>query len=146
MIERGTPGDVVFISSDAVQGAYPHMLTYGATKAAVEYLAAGLDVELGGTGIRVSTVRLGPTVSEFNTSWPDEDMIGFMRAWERLGLKQDFNYIPAEAVAGAVVTAVTAPRGSKVSLFSVRPETTMSDDAKTRWADAADQGRSRSRD
>jgi NADP-dependent 3-hydroxy acid dehydrogenase YdfG len=121
------------------------MLTYGATKAAIEYVAQGLDVELGGTGIRVSTVRLGPTVSEFNTNWPDEDLIAFMHAWERLGLKQDFNYIPAEAVAQAVVTAVTAPRGTKVSLLSVRPEVTVSDDAKTRWADAADQGRGRER-
>jgi NADP-dependent 3-hydroxy acid dehydrogenase YdfG len=145
MIERGAPGDIVFISSDSIQQPYPHMLTYGATKAAIEYVAQGLDVELGGTGIRVSTVRLGPTVSEFNTNWPDEDMIAFMHAWERLGLKQDFNYIPAEAVAQSVVTAVTAPRGTKVSLLSVRPEVTVSDDAKTRWADAADQGRGRER-
>lgn len=143
MIERGAPGDVVFISSDSIQQPYPHMLTYGATKAAIEYVARGLDVELGGTGIRVTTVRLGPTVSEFNTTWSDEDMIGFMRAWERLGLKQDFNYIPAEAVGHAVVTAVTAPRGTKVSEISVRPEVTVSDDERKRWADAADQGRSR---
>lgn len=143
MIERGARGDVVFISSDSIQQPYPHMLTYGATKAAIEYVARGLDVELAGTGIRVTTVRLGPTVSEFNTSWSDEDMIAFMHAWERLGLKQDFNYIPAEAVGHAVVTAVTAPRGTKVSELSVRPEVTVSDDARQRWADAADQGRGR---
>jgi len=117
------------------------MLTYGATKAALEYVAAGLDVELGGTGIRVSTVRLGPTVSEFNTNWPAEDMIAFMHAWERLGIKEDFNYIPAESVAAAVLTSVTAPRGTKVSLLSVRPETTRNDDERTRWAKAATQGR-----
>jgi NADP-dependent 3-hydroxy acid dehydrogenase YdfG len=144
MLARGLAGDVVFISSDSVQKAYPHMLTYGATKAAVEHLAAGLDVELSGTGIRVATVRLGPTVSEFNTSWPDEDMIAFMHAWERLGIKEDFNYIPAEAAAGAVVTAVTAPRGTKVSLLSVRPEATRSDNERDRWAKAAAQGRDQS--
>lgn len=146
MLARGASGDVVFISSDSIEQPYPHMLPYGATKAAVEYVARGLDVELAGSGIRVSTVRLGPTVSEFNTGWPDEDMIGFMNAWERLGLRQDFNYIPAEAAAHAVVTAVTAPRGTKVSELSVRPEVTVSDDAAKRWADAADQGRSRSGD
>ena len=75
MLDAGIPGDVVFISSDSIQKPYPHMLPYGATKAAVEYLAMGLDVELSGSGIRVATVRLGPTVSEFNTSWPDEDLI-----------------------------------------------------------------------
>lgn len=144
MLERDLGGDVVFISSDSIQKPYPHMLAYGATKAAVEYLAAGLDVELGGTGIRISTVRLGPTVSEFNTNWPDEDLIAFMHAYERLGIKEDFNYIPAEHVAHAVVTAVTAPKGTKVSLLSVRPEVTRVQDAGTRWSTAADQGRSRS--
>jgi NADP-dependent 3-hydroxy acid dehydrogenase YdfG len=143
MLANGVAGDLVFISSDSVQKPYPHMLTYGATKAAVEYLAAGLDVELGGTGIRVSTIRLGPTVSEFNTNWPDEDMIAFMEAYERLGIKEDFNYIPAEHVASAVVTAVTAPRGTKVSLLSVRPEVTRSQDERARWANAAKQGRGR---
>jgi NADP-dependent 3-hydroxy acid dehydrogenase YdfG len=141
MLARGAAGDVVFISSDSIQQPYPHMLPYGATKAAIEYVARGLDVELGGSGIRVSTVRLGPTVSEFNTGFTDEDMIGFMKAWERLGLKQDFNYIPADSVAHAVITAVTAPRGTKVSEMSVRPEVTVSDDAARRWADAAAQGR-----
>lgn len=141
MLPAGGGGDVVFISSDSVQKAYPHMLTYGATKAAVEHLAAGLDVELAGTGVRISVIRLGPTVSEFNTSWPAEDMVAFMEAWERLGLKEDFNYIPAEAAAAAVVTAVTAAPGTKVSLLSVRPESTRSDDERTRWAKAANQGR-----
>jgi NAD(P)-dependent dehydrogenase (short-subunit alcohol dehydrogenase family) len=145
LIDAGRGGDVVFISSDSVHEAYPHMLVYGATKAAVEYVARGLDVELGGTGIRVSTVRLGPTVSEFNTGWDDADMIGFMEAWERLGLgRQDFNYIPTEVAAQAVLTAVTAPAGSKVSLLSVRPERTISGDEAARWAAAADQGRASS--
>jgi hypothetical protein len=81
-------------------------------------------------------------VSEFNTGWEDADMIGFMEAWERLGLgRQDFNYIPAEVAAQAVVTAVTAPPGSKVSLLSVRPERTISGDEASRWASAAQQGR-----
>lgn len=142
LIAHGLPGDVVFISSDSVHQSYPHMLVYGATKAAVEYVARGLDVELGGTGIRVATVRLGPTVSEFNTGWTDDDMVGFMLAWERLGLgKQDFNYIPAEVAAQAVVTAVTAPAGSKVSLLEVRPERTISADEAARWKVAATQGR-----
>ena len=139
-VER--PGDLVFISSDSIETGYPHMLTYGATKAAVEYLAAGLDVELGGTGIRTSTIRLGPTVSEFNASWSDEDMVGFMQAWDKLGLRQqDFNYIPVEVAAQAVVTAVTTPPGSKVSLISVRPEVSIADDRSDRWSDAATQGR-----
>ena len=82
-------------------------------------------------------------MSEFNTGWDDADMIGFMEAWQRLGLgEQDFNYIPAELAARAVVTAVTAPPGSKVSLLSVRPERTISRDEGSRWKQAAEQGRS----
>lgn len=141
LLAAGRAGDVVFISSDSVQKAYPHMLTYGATKAAVEHLAAGLDVELAGTGIRVSVVRLGPTTSEFNTSWPAEDMVAFMEAWERLGIRDDFNYIPAEAAAGAVVQCVTAAPGTKLSVVSIRPETTIAVDTKAKWAKAATQGR-----
>ncbi len=141
MLEQGVPGDLVFITSDSIQKVYPHMLTYGATKAAVEHLAAGLDVELAGTGVRVSVVRLGPTTSEFNTGWSDDDMIGFMQAWERLGIRDDFNYIPAETAAAAVVTAVTTPKGTKLSLLSVRPETTIATDTKAKWAKAATQGR-----
>ncbi len=141
MLTAGVHGDVVFISSDSVQKVYPHMLTYGATKAAVEHLAAGLDVELGGTGIRVSVVRLGPTVSEFNTGWNDDDMVGFMQAWERLGITDDFNYIPTEAAASAVVHAVTAPSGTKLSMVSIRPETTIAEDVRAKWTNAANQGR-----
>ncbi len=142
LLDAGEPGDLVFISSDSIQTAYPHMLTYSATKAAVEYLASGLDVELAGTGIRTSTIRLGPTVSEFNSSWPDEDMVGFVRAWDKLGLRQqDFNFIPVETAARAVVAAVTAPRGSKVSMMSVRPESSISEGEEARWVDAATQGR-----
>lgn len=143
LLAAGRPGDVVFISSDSVDETYPHMLIYGATKAAVEHVARGLDVELGGSGIRVATIRLGPTVSEFNKGWEDADMLGFMEAWQRLGLgDQDFNYIPAEVAADAVVTAVTAPPGSKVSLLAVRPERTVSRDEGARWQQAAEQGRS----
>ena len=40
MLGAGVDGDLVFITSDSVHKPYPHMLTYGATKAAVEYLAA----------------------------------------------------------------------------------------------------------
>ncbi|MEZ5134296.1 MAG: SDR family NAD(P)-dependent oxidoreductase [Acidimicrobiales bacterium] len=141
MLDAGIPGDVVFISSDSIQKPYPHMLPYGATKAAVEYLAMGLDVELSGSGIRVATVRLGPTVSEFNTSWPDEDLIAFMEAWQRLGITDDFNYVPTDVVAHAVVAALTAPRGAKVSLLSIRPETTITVDERAKWAKAATQGR-----
>jgi NADP-dependent 3-hydroxy acid dehydrogenase YdfG len=141
MLQHGLDGDVVFISSDSVQKAYPHMLTYGATKAAVEHLAAGLDVELAGTGIRVTTLRLGPTVSEFNTNWPAEDMVAFMHAWERLGIKEDFNYIPPDHVSRALIAAVTAPRGTKLSMVSIRPEVTLDQDERTRWATAASQGR-----
>jgi hypothetical protein len=67
-----------------------------------------------------------------------------MNAYERLGIKEDFNYIPAEHVADAVVTAVTVPRGTKISLLSVRPEVTLDQDERTRWATAATQGRTAS--
>jgi glucose 1-dehydrogenase len=38
MLKRGGDGDIVFISSDSSRSRTSHMLVYGATKAAVEYL------------------------------------------------------------------------------------------------------------
>ena len=62
---RDARGHIVFITSDATRHPRPRMTTYTATKAGVEALAHCLSLELEGTGIRSTAVRVGPTVSEF---------------------------------------------------------------------------------
>lgn len=120
MCERGR-GDVVFVSSDSVEKPYPHMLTYGATKAAVEYVAAGLRLELAGTGVRVTVARLGPTLTEFGTDW-DMDAVGpMMRSWKQHGVIPFQAVLQPPDVAAAVVAAVTLPPGVEARVVSLGP-------------------------
>lgn len=121
MCERGR-GDVVFVSSDSVEKPYPHMLTYGATKAAVEYLAAGLRLELVGTGVRVTVARLGPTLTEFGADW-DMGAVGpMMRAWKQHGVIPYQAVLQPADVAAAVVAAVTLPPGVEARVVSLGPQ------------------------
>src|SRR5260370_41344818 len=69
---RRARGDVVFVTSDATRHPRPRMAAYTATKAGLEALAHALAMELEGTGIRATTVRGGPTLSEFGIGWPTE--------------------------------------------------------------------------
>ncbi|MHB8669123.1 MAG: SDR family oxidoreductase [Acidimicrobiales bacterium] len=141
MVERGAGGDVVFISSEAASQPWPHLLPYGCSKAALEYLSTGLDAELEGTGIRVSTVRIGPSVSEWNLNWTEEEGRAALEVWQEFGLMRNFDYLEPATVADAVVMALTAPKGTKVNVLCVRPEVPPPDAAYT--GATFDQGRNR---
>jgi NADP-dependent 3-hydroxy acid dehydrogenase YdfG len=112
----------VFISSDATHHARPRMAAYGATKAGVELLARSLAMELEGSGIRSTIVRVGPTVTEFGSSWPVDEIQELMEYWPRYGLQRHGGVLAAEDVARAVVTVVTAPAGVHVDTIEVQPE------------------------
>lgn len=60
MVERRR-GDLVLISSDVAVRARPFMAAYAAGKWGLEGMAAAMQMELEGTGVRVSLVRPGPT-------------------------------------------------------------------------------------
>jgi NAD(P)-dependent dehydrogenase (short-subunit alcohol dehydrogenase family) len=59
MIERGTGGAIVNLSSTAALAKPGPLLHYGSAKAALIAYGAGLAKELGPTGIRVNTVTPG---------------------------------------------------------------------------------------
>lgn len=122
LLARGNGGDLVFISSDATHHARPRMAAYSATKAGVELLARSLAMELEGSGIRSTIVRVGPTVTEFGSSWPVDEIQELMEYWPRYGLQRHGGVLAAEDVARAVVTAVTAPAGVHVDTIEVQPE------------------------
>jgi NADP-dependent 3-hydroxy acid dehydrogenase YdfG len=119
---RGAPSDLVFISSDATRHPRPRMAAYSATKAGIELLAQSLAMELEGTGIRSTIVRVGPTVTEFGSRWPAHEVEELMQYWPRYGLQRHGRYLRAGDVARAVVTAVTAPQGVHVDSIEVQPE------------------------
>ncbi|MBJ7357289.1 SDR family oxidoreductase [Nocardioides sp.] len=121
MIERRR-GDVVFISSDTAVRARPFMAAYSAGKWGLEGMAQSLQMELEGTGVRASVVRPGPTWSEMGADW-DADEAGFvLTQWVRFGMARHPHFMKPAAVADAITTVVSAPRGVHLSLVEVNPE------------------------
>jgi NADP-dependent 3-hydroxy acid dehydrogenase YdfG len=118
---RDAPGDLVFISSDAGYHARPRMAAYSATKAGVETLARALAMELEGTGVRSTTVRVGPTLTEFGSRWDRHEVEDLMAYWPRFGLQRHSGVLDPETVARAVVFAVTAPEGVHLDTIEVQP-------------------------
>ena len=120
LLPRKQPGDIVFISSRAAAIPWPRNAHYGAAKAGVENAANALRVELEGTGVRSTIVRVGDTITEFGASWGATEFahVGY---WAQIGLVKGGILQPA-SVAGAVVAAVTAPRGVQLETIVVNPE------------------------
>jgi len=121
MVERRR-GDVLFVSSDVAVRARPFMAAYAAGKWGLEGMAQALQMELEGTGVRASVVRPGPTWSEMGGDWDDRQAADVLNHWVRFGLARHPHFLKAEAVADAIVTVVTAPRGVHLSLVEVNPE------------------------
>jgi len=140
MQTRGARGHLVFITSDATRHARPRMTTYTATKAAVEALAHCLSLELEGTGIRSTTIRVGPTLSEFGFGWPMDELEDLMGYWPRFGLQRHAGVLEPEAISRAVVAAVTAPPGVLLDTIEVQPEAPMGDDAPATIVERPDAG------
>ena len=125
MIERGCRGDLVFISSDAVKHPRPHQTVYSANKAGLENFQRALSMELEGTGIRAMTVRVGPSMSEFSSSWKPGDHERSHPFWQHFGLQRHPGFLPADQIGRAVVFAVTSPHGVLLDTIEVQPEAPM---------------------
>jgi NADP-dependent 3-hydroxy acid dehydrogenase YdfG len=133
-------GDLVFITSDATRHVRPRMAAYTATKAGLEALAHTLAVELEGTGIRSTTVRVGPTMSEFGFAWPMDMLEDLMAYWPRFGLQRHAGVLEPDAVARAVIAAVTAPEGVHVDTIEVQPEAPVGDAGPARIVERPTEG------
>ncbi|WP_193604626.1 SDR family oxidoreductase [Nocardioides dongkuii] len=120
-------GDLVFVSSDVAVRARPFMSSYAAGKWGLEGMVNALQMELEGTGIRASIVRPGPTQSEAGSDW-DEELAAFViTQWVRFGLARHPRVLRASAIADAITTIVTAPRGVHLNLIEVTPEASVED-------------------
>jgi short-subunit dehydrogenase len=107
MLARGS-GSVVLVSSLAGVTTFPGMAAYGASKAALTRLAAGIRSDLRGSGICVTDVQLGPVRGDMvdrAESYPPVRR-GFDRL-RRLGMLRD---LESGEVAEAVVDAVRRDR------------------------------------
>ena len=126
MVERRR-GDVVFVSSDVALRPRPFMGGYSATKSGLEGLVGALQMELEGTGVRASVVRPGPTWSEMGMDWDPEAAAMVLNSWVRFGQARHSHFLKARAIADAITTIVSAPRGVHLSPVDVNPEAPVED-------------------
>ena len=120
--ERGTPGDIVFISSDATVNPRPYLGTYGVSKAGLEAYATALALECEDFPIRSSIVRVGPTITGFADGWDMEMFAEIIPRWQRFGIQRHFNTMQPDDIARAVVSAVTAPPHMWARIIEVQPQ------------------------
>jgi NAD(P)-dependent dehydrogenase (short-subunit alcohol dehydrogenase family) len=119
---RATPGDIVFISSDATVNPRPFLGTYGVSKVGLEAFATALALECEDYPIRSSIVRVGPTLSGFADGWDMELFAEIIPRWQRFGIQRHFNTMQPEDIAHAVVNTVTAPPHMWARLVEVQPQ------------------------
>jgi NAD(P)-dependent dehydrogenase (short-subunit alcohol dehydrogenase family) len=123
-------GDLVFVTSEVLRAPRPGIAPYVTSKFAVEGMIAALAMELEGTGVRVSTVRPGPTLTEMGWDW-DPAVIGQLYArWERLGLQRHSHFMAPSDVAAAVAAVVGAPPGVAFRVVEVEPVAPVVDPAE----------------
>ena len=120
---RDAAGDLVFISSENVSVPRPFQPGYTASKWGLEGLARTLRLELDGTGIRSTIVRPGPTFpTDFARGWDPAVVKRLLTTWKNFGIQRHLRWMPADSVARAVVTAVTAPPGTHFDVITLGPE------------------------
>jgi NADP-dependent 3-hydroxy acid dehydrogenase YdfG len=114
-------GDLVFVTSDVVNSPRPGMASYVASKFAVDGLVSALGMELEGTGVRVSCVRPGPTLTEMGWDWAPEEVLPQLEVWKHWGLQRHMHFMAPADVAAAVAAVVGAPPGAVFRVIEVEP-------------------------
>ena len=129
MVEQGH-GDIVFVSSDMVVRPRPFSAPYVAAKTGLEGLARGMQMELEGTGVRVGIVRPGPSSTEQGTTWDEATVLSILESWTAWGhMRHDGALRPAQ-VAQAILTMISVPKGTHLTLVEVQPEAPVLTDRK----------------
>jgi NAD(P)-dependent dehydrogenase (short-subunit alcohol dehydrogenase family) len=107
----------------------PRMGAYVAAKNGVEGMAAAMQMELEGTGVRVSILRPGPTMTGMGMTWDPPTVQAVLDDWVRWGLARHPNFLRPSDVAAAVTAIVSVPRGSHLTLVEIQPEAPLRDGA-----------------
>ncbi|MFI9386954.1 SDR family oxidoreductase [Kutzneria sp. NPDC052558] len=120
-------GDIVFVSSDVARRARPFTSAYTASKWGLEGMAHAMQMELEGTGVRASIVRPGPTRSEMGTGFSAEEFEFLIAKWQVWGHARHPRALRASAIADAIVSVVSAPRGVHLNAVEISPEASVVD-------------------
>lgn len=115
-------GDIVFVTSDIVRTPRPFLSAYMASKWALEGLVQAMQMELEGSGVRVGVVRPGQTVTEMGTDWDADVTAEVLDHWIHWGVARHGGTLRPSSIAEAVVTMVSAARGTHYATIEVQPE------------------------
>ena len=121
MVERGR-GDVVVVTSEVARVPRPFMAGYVASKAGLEALARAMQMELEGSGVRVTILRPGPASTEQGSDWSVEEIELVTESWQRWGVMRHPGYLRPSDVANAVLAVVSIPKGTHITEIEVQPE------------------------
>jgi short-subunit dehydrogenase len=104
-------GDIVFMSSSAINTPAAGLMTYRASKAAVSSFAESLRQEVNPAGVRVLTIFPGRTATPMQ---------------ERIHAAEGRHYEPRnllqpDDVAAAILNAITLPRSAELTEIRIRP-------------------------
>jgi serine 3-dehydrogenase len=114
MVERGR-GHVINIGSIAGHEVYPKGNVYCATKHAVDAITKGMQLDLNGTGVRVTTVDPGLAATEFSS-------VRFRGDSQRADAVYDgYRPLSGEDVASVVLFAATLPEHMYIKEMIVMP-------------------------
>ncbi|MFP6626720.1 MAG: SDR family oxidoreductase [Deltaproteobacteria bacterium] len=132
MLRAAGGGDILNVSSSAVDNPYPYMALYAATKAAVEQLSVALRREVRSDGIRVSVFRAGPTWTNFNRDWDPQTAARAFAAWTEGGFPGWSGSLEPRVVGEAVASALCAPAQASMEFFELHPTVNAPPEPETR--------------
>ena len=102
--------------------ASKNWLPYGASKAAVEYVADGLRSELRDRRARVIVARLGTVETPFRAGFDRERAVAMLKRWQEIGMpspNRGSDRMPPEQVARAIVECPSEPFNPFVEQISL---------------------------
>ena len=119
----GAGGRIITLSSGVTRQAYPDLLAYAMSKAAVDVMARTLAKELAPRGITVNVVAPGVVDTDMNAHWlrgDDEARAAAASAFGRLGMSLDVGrtrLLLAQALAASELEPAIAEARSALGCF-----------------------------
>lgn len=119
-------GTIIFISSEHVRTEFPHLLHYGASKIAMEFVARGLRRELHEHSIRIGIMRVGATDTEFRFNFSAEQASKMVQMWAKTGVPTPTQKrMTAAEVAEVIAFAITAGPSVNIDCIDLHPSFTL---------------------
>jgi len=114
MVQRNS-GDIVAIGSVVGQNISPFSGFYGSSKFAIGAIAEGLRREICSHGVRISVVKPGIVLSEF------QDVAGYDQENFGKGIAQFGKLLDPQAIADGIYWLLTLPSHVNVNEITIRP-------------------------